>query len=95
MNRITSNYYAENKNLKLRFETCDYTSKETIEETVARIDHKSDYLITKSDKLGPDFSNVKNQAVAALLNEGSLNFKRLATIQLPDQTLLTVYKKRR
>lgn len=93
MNRIASNYYAENNHMKIRFETCDYSSKEDVKETADRIERNSDYLVTKSDKLGPDFSNAKNVAVLFLMNEGKLNFKKILTIPLPDQTFLTVYKK--
>jgi 4-amino-4-deoxy-L-arabinose transferase-like glycosyltransferase len=93
MNDIALNYYSKNKNLEIRFRTNTYFIKENIDETVAEIERYSHYLMTKSDKLGPEFSNVKNIQVLSLLNKGELNFKPLTTMPLPDQTFLTVYKK--
>lgn len=93
MNRITSNYYAANRNLNIRFETIDYFKKDTIEDIFDKITNDTDYLVTKSDKLGLDYSNTKNMLVKTLFDKGTLPFGQIGTLSLPDNTVLKIYKK--
>lgn len=93
MNRLTSNYYAANRNLNIRFETIDYFKKDTIEDLIDKITNGADYLVTKSDKLGPDYSNTKNMQVKTLFDKGILPFGQIGTLSLPDNTVLRIYKK--
>ena len=93
MNRLTSTYYAANRNLNIRFETVDYAKKETIEEIIDTITNSTDYLVTKSDKLGHDYSNTKNMQVKTLFDKGILPFGQIGALSLPDNTVLTIYKK--
>ena len=93
INCVNLNYFARKQGLHLTFETNDFFSEENIDEIVSRIRHNTDYLITKSDNLGPDFSNVKNVPVISILNQGILPFQQIVKIPLPDQTDLTIYKR--
>lgn len=93
LNFINLNYYARNGNLDISFDALDYLSKETAEETVDRIEKSSDYILVKSDELGPDFATAKNVPVLSLLEKGKLNFKQIGEIPLPDETHLTIYRR--
>jgi hypothetical protein len=93
MNRLTSNYYAENRNLKIRFETIDYFTKDTIDDIIDRIIKDTDYLVTKSDKPGHEYSNTKNIQVKSVFDKGTLPFGQIGALLLPDNTVLKIYKK--
>jgi 4-amino-4-deoxy-L-arabinose transferase-like glycosyltransferase len=93
MNYLTSNYYAANRNLNIRFETIDYLKKDTIEDVIYKITNDADYLVTKSDKLGHDYSNTKNMQVKTLFDKGILPFGQIGTLSLPDNTVLKIHKK--
>ncbi len=93
LNQLTMNYYAANQGSNLRFDTLDYFSKDTDEALVRRISDHTDYIVTKADKLGPDFSNVKNVRVKAILDEGVIPLRAIATFPLPDNTVIDVLRK--
>jgi 4-amino-4-deoxy-L-arabinose transferase-like glycosyltransferase len=93
INRLTSNYYAANGKVNFEFETVDYYKEDPVEDIVKRISAYSDYLVTKTDKLGPDFSNVKNRQIKSIFDKGGLPFGYFAAVPLPDDTVLTLFKK--
>ncbi len=94
MNDSTQNYYSKKEGAGINFITNDYYSNESIAETVDKIENKSSYIVTKSDNLGPDFSNVKNIPIIERLNGGKLHFEKIGVIPLPDETFLTIYRNR-
>ena len=93
LNFINLPYYGALQRTKVRFNTNDYYTPETVDEALERIRSKSGYLITKSDQTGPDFTNVKNKLIADRLAGGALPFQRFADIELPDKTTLILYRK--
>lgn len=93
MNFITLNYYSRLENTNLSFDTNGFLSKETLRDVEARIERDSDYLVTKSDNLGPEFLNVKNVPILASMEKGELGFRQIGEFPLPDKTLLTIYKR--
>jgi hypothetical protein len=94
LNFINLNYYSINSRFDATFDTTDYLSNESPERAAARIERDSNYILTKSDQLGPGFTNTQNIQVIALLREGRLSFKEIGSMPLPDKTFLTIYKKR-
>lgn len=92
MNRWTSQYFAATSNLNLKFETVYYDRSRALDDIINDLKHTTDYVIEKSDKLGPDFSNTRNKIVKAILDQGSLPFVQIAILPLPDQTQLIIYK---
>jgi hypothetical protein len=93
MNWFTSSYYAELTRSEARFETVHFWTAETMDQILDRIRKKSDYLVTKSETLGPDFSNTKNVLVQAVAERGALPFAQIGTLPLPDGTSLRIYRK--
>ena len=93
INFINLNYYAKNRNAKVIFDIHNYFTGKKTDEIAEVIMHQSSYVITKSDKLGPDLSNNENiQNVMSLLDKGKLNFRQIKTIPLPDETTISIYK---
>lgn len=92
MNHLTSGYYSANVKSNIAFETIDYYKNDKIEDIADKISTKSNYIVTKSDKLGPDFSNVKNKKIKALFDSGNLSFVEIGTLPLPDNTVLAIYR---
>ena len=92
INANTQNYYSKKNREGVYFATIDFYSKESIPDLADKIQHSSSYLVTKSDKLGPEFSNAKNISIVALLKSGKLNFEKIGTLPLPDETFLSVYR---
>lgn len=92
MNGNTQNYYSEKNRKGVYFAATDLYSKESITDLADKIQYNSSYLVTKSDELGPEFSNVKNVQIVALLRAGKLNFEKIGTLPLPDGTSLSVYR---
>ena len=94
MNHLTAGYYSVNGrgNTNTAFETIDYYKKNKKKKIVDRITTKSDYLVMKSDMIGPDFSNVKNKKINEIFDSGGMSFAKISAIPLPDNTALTIYK---
>jgi hypothetical protein len=92
MNGNTQNYYSEKNGEGVYFATTASYLKESITDLADKIQDSSTYLVTKSDELGPEFSNVKNVQIVALLTAGKLNFEKIGTLPLPDGTFLSVYR---
>lgn len=89
INEDNLNYYSRGA----RFQTVHQTN-ENISGTVARIEQDSDYIVTKSDNIGPDYANIGNLKVIKILENGGLKFRRIGVIHhIPDGTTLTIYKK--
>lgn len=93
LNYYTLNYYSEKNDFNLRFGTINANSNETNEVIARSIEEEADYLIAKSEELGPAFTNTRNIPVLSLLREGKLNFTQIASVPLPDRTFLSLYKK--
>ena len=93
LNFINLNYYGAMHGTQVRFNTNDHYTPETVYEALDRIRRESGYLITKSDKTGPDLTNVKNRVIANHLAGGDMPFRRFADIELPDKTTLTLYRR--
>ena len=55
----------------------------------------SDYVVTKSGDVGPDFTNVLNRRIAAHVEAGRLAYDELGRAGLPDGSRLVVYRRRR
>jgi hypothetical protein len=94
LNFMNLSYYSINFGFDTTFDTANFLSREDPERTAARIERDSNYILTKSDQLGPDFTNTQNIRMVALLRAGRLRFKEIGSIPLPDKTFLTIYKKR-
>lgn len=92
MNGNTQDYYSEKNGEGIYFSVINSYSKESITDLADKIQNSSSYLVTKSDNLGPEFSNVKNVPIVALLKAGELNFEKIGTLPLPDETFLSVYR---
>lgn len=92
VNGITLNYFAKNNYSDITFATNDLYLNEHGDKTIDKIRTESDYVITKSDRLG-NYSLVKNTPTISQLNEGKTYFRQLKILQLPDQTFLAIYKK--
>jgi hypothetical protein len=92
INANTQNYYSKQNGEGVYFATTDSYSKESITDLADKIQNSSSYLVAKSDKLGPEFSNVKNVPIVALLKAGKLNFEKIGTLPLPDETFLSAYR---
>lgn len=90
-NTITLSYYSKSGNSMMIFN--DLPEGKTLDEIVSKIEQESDYLFSKSDKLGPEFTTAKNIPIITLLNRGELKFRQIAVIRLPDKTYLTIYKR--
>ncbi|HVO67737.1 MAG TPA: glycosyltransferase family 39 protein [Syntrophales bacterium] len=89
INEDNLNYYSKGT----RFQTL-YQTTEEIDKTVDRIERDSDYVVTKSGNIGPDFANIKNREAIKVVEEGRLKFRRIgAILHVPDGTTLTIYKK--
>ena len=95
MNQSTFNYYSKKNNMGVSFNTIDFLRRGTIDEIAAQIEEDSDYIVTKSDKLGPDFTNVKNIPLADRLDKGKLHFQKVTELSLPDETVLAIYRRNR
>lgn len=93
LNHLTQGYYAENLRSNIRFETIVFHTKESDEEIVQKVSQDTDYILTKSEKLGPDFSNIKNIRIKRILDEGNLPFAYFDYLPLPDSTFLEMYRK--
>ncbi len=93
MNWITSSYYTGSVRSRARFETIDFYTNETMDQILDRITKNTDYLVTKSEKLGPDFSNTKNVVIQAVLDKGGLPFGQIRALPLPDGTSLRIYRR--
>ena len=93
LNRLTQGYYAENLRSNIRFDTIEFYSKQSDDEIVHKVSQDTDYILTKSEKLGPDFTNVKNVRVKRILDEGNLPFAYFDNMPLPDGTFLEMYRK--
>lgn len=94
INFINLNYYAKNHNAKVIFDIHNYYSGKKPDEIAEIITHQSSYVMTKSDRLGPDLSNNENiQNIMSLLDKGKLKFRQIQTIPLPDKTTITIYRK--
>jgi hypothetical protein len=94
INANTQNYYSEQNKERVYFMATNSYSKEHITNLADKIQNSSSYLVTKSDKLGPEFSNIKNVPVVALLKAGKMNFEEIGEFPLPDQTFLSIYRNR-
>jgi hypothetical protein len=92
INGNTQNYYSEKNGESVYFATTNFYLKESITDLADTIQASSSYLVTKSYELGPEFSNVKNVPIVALLKTGKLNFEKIGTLPLPDETFLSVYR---
>ena len=92
INGNTQNYYSEKNGEGIYFAATNSYLKESITDLADKIQNSSSYLVTKSDKLGPEFSNVKNVQIVALLKAGKLNFEKIGTLPLPDGTFLSIYR---
>jgi len=92
MNGNTQNYYSEKNGENIYFRATNPYLKESITDLADKIQDSSTYLVIKSDELGPEFSNVKNVQIVALLTAGKLNFKKIGTLPLPDGTFLSIYR---
>lgn len=90
-NSINMRYYAAIGNSGMMFN--NVSPNLDAGEAVSKIERESSYLITKSDKLGPEFTISKNMPVLAMLNSGKMNFRQILTLPLPDGTSLTVFKR--
>jgi len=93
LNCVNLNYYSQLVNAALIFNSTDYYSVEAIEEVVDRISISSDYIMTKSGDIGPDYTNRQNIRLISVLQQGTLPFTRIAELRLPDETLLCIYRK--
>jgi 4-amino-4-deoxy-L-arabinose transferase-like glycosyltransferase len=91
INVNTQNYYSKKNGEGIYFATTNFYLKESIPELADKIQNTANYLVTKS-VLGPEFSNVKNIALVAVLKKGKLNFEKIGTLPLPDGTSLSVHR---
>lgn len=92
INANTQNYYSEKNGEGIYFTNNDSYLEESIPDLADKIQDSLSYLVTKSDKLGPEFANIKNIPIVALLKSGKLNFEEIGTLPLPDETFLSVYR---
>jgi Dolichyl-phosphate-mannose-protein mannosyltransferase len=92
LNVNTQNYYSGKNGEGIYFATTDSHSKESTTDLADKIQNSSSYLVTKSYDLGPEFANVRNVPLVALLKTGKLNFEKIGALPLPDGTSLSVYR---
>ena len=93
INFINMSYYGKTMGLNVQFNTNDFYTFENVDDAVRRIQEETDYLLTKSGDIGPEFANEKNIPVLQKLDKGLLDFRHLEKIDLPDGTVLNIYKK--
>jgi hypothetical protein len=93
-NATISNYYARKNDYSILFNTNDFYRNESRQETIARVENESDYIIVKSGKIGPEFVNVKNVFVIEKLRKEGMPFEQIKTMDLPDDTYLTIMRRR-
>ena len=93
-NATISNYYARKNDYSILFNTNDFYRNESRQETIARVENESDYIIVKSGKIGPEFVNVKNVFVIEKLRKEGMPFEQIKTMDLPDDTYLTILRRR-
>ncbi|HEV8581919.1 MAG TPA: glycosyltransferase family 39 protein [Thermoanaerobaculia bacterium] len=87
------NYLSALHEFPVRFTTCNIQMTESSSELASRVRTESNYLLTKSASLGPEFLNVKNVEVLDLLQGAGLPFDRIASIALPDQSELFLFRR--
>ena len=93
LNFINLTYYAKNTQLNVQFNTNDFYKYEDLDDAVIRIEKETDYLLTKTGDIGPEFINKKNIPLLKKLAEGFLDFHQIEKIPLPDGTQLNIYRK--
>jgi len=92
INVNTQNFYSAINGDGFYFTTVYSSFTGNITDLADKIEERSSYLVTKSDKLGPEFSNIKNVSIIALLETGKLNFEKIGSLPLPDETFLSIYR---
>ena len=92
-NATISNYYARKNDYSIVFNTNEFYRSESREETIARVENESDYLIVKSDKIGPEFVNVRNVFVIEKMQKEGMPFEQIKTMDLPDDTHVTIFRR--
>ena len=59
-----------------------------------RVRAQSDYLLLKSGALAKSLVNVRSAEALPLLRAGGLPFDRIDTVGLPDQTEVTIFRRK-
>lgn len=86
------NYVATFEELAPRFTTVHFQDSLPLAELIEQLDGGYDYLLTKSEALGPDRINVRNREVAQALAAGRLRYEEVETIPMPDGSRVAVHR---
>ncbi|MEM4711259.1 MAG: glycosyltransferase family 39 protein [Candidatus Woesearchaeota archaeon] len=91
LNGLTLNYLSKNMSKNLKFTTNDFFHNENINENILNIRLYSNFVLTKSQKLGNE-SLLKNTPTIDMLNRPKIYFIQIYKLYLPDDSHVIIYK---
>lgn len=94
LNSHNLNYLAALRESAVRFNHFWSPATESPSEFALRVRKQSNYLLTKSGLPGKGLVNEKSAEALGLLHEGGLPFDRIGAVRLPDQSEVTVFRRK-